>query len=427
VALVVITVEIALAAGVLTSRPDAASDRPVTAAPASTTLDRGEEAAINALLVARASALLRRDKDAFLAGIDPKATAFRERQVAVFDNLAGVPLGEWSYDARPDRANALPEDVARGYGARVWASEVEVRYALAGYDALPTVQRQYLTFVRRGQRWYVGNDEDLRDSGLATARNLWDFGPVVADRTPRVLVLGHPASRPLMAELKALADAAAPRVTAVWGSWRQRVVVLVPADADEAAALVPTAGDLRQLAAITAAELDATGGPPLGERIVVNPGPFGKLSAFGRRVVVQHEITHVATRAVTSDATPYWLSEGFADYVGYLGQDASPTSVARELTVEVRAGKVPERLPGATEFAPDNPRLAQAYEASWLACRLIAERVGRQGLVRFYRAVSAGPGDSDAALDSGLRSVLGVTTEQFLALWRQYLRTQLAR
>ena len=37
--------------------------------------------------------------------------------------------------------------------------------------------------------------------------------------------------------------------------------------------------------------------------------------------------------------------------------------------------------------AGSSPRLAQAYEGGWLACRLIAERWGQAALVRFYRAV----------------------------------------
>lgn len=424
VALVLITVEIALAAGVLRARSAPAPERDPL--PAGTTLASGDRAAINALLVRRAGAVLRRDRSAFLADVDPRADAFRRRQQDTFDNLAGVPLGEWSYDARADRAEALPPALARRYGGRTWATEVELRYSFAGYDELATVQRQQLTFVHRDGRWYLGGDDDLAGAGRVTARNLWDFGPVAAVRSDRALVLGHPRSRPLMTEVLGLVDLATPQVTAVWSDWRQRVVTLVPADAEEATAMVPDAGELGPIAAVTAAELDSAGGPPRGERIVVNPGPFAKLSAFGRQVVIQHEVTHVATRAVTSHATPYWLSEGFADLVGYAGQQVTARSVARELGAEVRAGTVPEALPGASDFAAESRRLPQAYEGAWLACRLIAERIGVPGLVRFYRAVSAGPGDADAALDSGLRSVLGLTTEQFVELWRGYLRDTLS-
>jgi hypothetical protein len=424
---VVIAVEIALAAGVLSSRARQPETPPAAADPAATTLTTKDESAIRALLVGRASAVQRRDRDAFLAGVDPNAADFRAKQAVVFDNLTHVPIGDWTYSTAPELAIQVPAAVARRYGDRVWGGEVQLRYSLAGYDQSPTVQRQYLTFVRRGNRWYVGGDQDLDAPGRATARNIWDFGPVTALNSEHTLALGHPGSRGLMAQALALVDRAVPRVTSVWSDWRQRVVVLVPANAKEAAALVPGAGELRQIAAVTSADLGAENGEPLGERVVINPGPFTALTDFGRQVVIQHEVTHVATRAVTSDATPYWLSEGFADYVGYTGQPVTPAGAARELTAEVRRGKVPDRLPGRSEFALDGQRLAQAYEASWLACRLIAERIGRPGLVRFYRAVSADPGAPEAAVDDGLRSVLGLTTEQFVALWRQYLRTQLAR
>ncbi len=408
VALVLITAEIALAAGVL-ARPDSRPGGP-TANPTATALAASDVAAINALLVTRSSALLRRDRDAFLAGVDPRGDRFRASQAALFANLADVPIKDLSFDAAPERVHPVPAGLAARYGARVWAGEVELRYAL---DGQPVLQRQHLTFVRRGERWYLGGDDDFRDIGLVTERALWDFGPVAAVRTRHALVLGHRGAP--LDELAKLVDRAVPRVTAVWGPWQEKVVVLRPGDDEEAAALVPKTGDVRQLAAVTAD----------GARIVVVPGPFGKLRADGRAVVMRHEITHVATRAVTSDATPYWLSEGFADYVAYAGEPDSPRQVARELAAEVRAGTVPDRLPGEASFAPDGQRLAQAYQESWLACRLVAERIGAQGLVRLYREVSAGPGDPDASLDSGLRSVLGLTTEQFVTLWREYVREQL--
>jgi hypothetical protein len=429
VASVVLAAALALTAGVLSTRLGGgrlfgSGPAPESAAQP-TTLTGRDTTQINALLIARSSAVLRRDRTAFLASIDPKATGFRKRQAALFDNLAEVPLAEWSYSANPARAATVPPDAVRRYGARAWATEVELRSALTGYDDQAMVHRQYFTFVHRSGRWYVGGDDDLRGAGLRTARSLWDFGPVTTRTSPHGLVLGHRAGREQMREILALVDEAVPRVTAVWRSWPQRAVVLVPGDSAEASAIVPNAGDLSQIAAVTAAELREDG-PPLGERIVVNPGPFGALSTTGRQVVIQHELTHVATGTVTSAATPSWLSEGFADYVGYSGQPAVPASVARTLAAEVRAGRAPEQLPSAADFTSESPRLAQAYEAAWLACRLIAERVGQDGLIRLYRTVSGGPGEEDAALDSGLRSVLGVTTEQFLAAWRGYLRAQLA-
>jgi hypothetical protein len=382
------------------------------------------QAALGSLLIRRAGALLRRDRTAFLAGVDP-GTRFSRAQARLFDALTDVPLTGVSYELDQARSLDLPATVADRYDAPTWAGAVRLRYALRGYDSTPTAQDQYLTFVRRGARWYLASDADFDAAGRPSARGLWDFGRVAALRTERVLVLGHPGSLSLMRRILWAADAAVPRVTGVWRDWPGTVVVLVPDSAEELRRVVGHTGDLSQIAAVASADAGIDGGPPAGERVAVNPGPFRSLSWFGRQVVLQHEITHVATRDVTSQNTPYWLAEGFADYVGYLGSGTTVGSAAQELAAEVAAGRVPGELPTRADFAGDNARLAQAYEMSWLACRLVAQRIGKAGLVRFYRTVSSAPGDPDTALAAGLRSELGLTPAEFVAAWRAELRREL--
>jgi hypothetical protein len=224
-----------------------------------------------------------------------------------------------------------------------------------------------------------------------------------------------------MRRILAAAEAAVPRVTQVWPDWSGRVVVLVPSSAQELRRVVHHTGDLSRLAALASADAGVDGGPPTGRRVAVNPGPFGRLTAFSRGVVLRHEITHVATRAVTSVATPYWLAEGFADYVGYRGSGVTVREAARALRADVAAGRLPSALPSAADFAGDSPRLAQAYEMSWLACRLLAARVGTGGLVRIYRDTSLGE-DPDTVLSREL----GMSTAEFVAAWRADLRRELA-
>jgi hypothetical protein len=427
-----VAVQGAAAVGVLAARVGA-PERPFP--PAAVRPDRGVHAAgdpeasarhgaLQSLLVRRAAALRARDRVAFLAVVDP-GTPFHARQARVFDALAEVPLAGISYELDPVRALELPAAVAERYGDPTWAATVRFRYALEGYDDAPTAKEQYLTFVRRGARWYLASDTDFESAGRRTALGLWDFGPVVALRTPRVLVLGHPTSVTLMRRIRDAADAAVPRVTEVWPHWSGRVVVLVPDSTDQLRRMVAHTGDLTRIAAVASADAGIDGGPPAGERIAVNPGPFRSLSNFGRGVVLRHEITHVATRDVTSGATPYWLAEGFADYVGYRGSGTTVRDAARELAAEVVAGTVPKSLPTEADFAGDNRRLAQAYEMSWLACHLLADRLGHAGLVRFYREVSTTPGDPDAAFDAALRARLGMDTAAFTAAWRAEVRREL--
>jgi hypothetical protein len=164
----------------------------------------------------------------------------------------------------------------------------------------------------------------------------------------------------------------------------------------------------------------------LGARIVLNPTNLSRLDPAGRRLVVQHELTHIASRAQTSDQMPTWLIEGFADYIGNLDSGRAVPAIASELAAEVRKGTVPAQLPTAADFDGDNPRLPQAYEESWLACRLIAATVGQHGLVTFYRAVGAAAGSTPAtAVATGLRDLLHTSVPAFTARWRAYLQSQL--
>ncbi len=180
------------------------------------------------------------------------------------------------------------------------------------------------------------------------------------------------------------------------------------------AQLTSSGSDLTQIAAMTTAETTGAGGPPTGTRVVINPPAFRTLSRFGADVLLTHEITHVAARRTTSQSTPLWLAEGFADYVGYLSTGLSARSVARELAADLAAGRPLGDLPLQSDFDGSNPRLASTYQKAWLACRLIAARAGQAGLIRFYRMVSEAGTDPDTATATGLREVLGMTTPQFV-------------
>jgi len=382
--------------------------------------------AVRGLLGQRSAALLHRDRAGFLAGIDAGSPAFRTRQAKLFDNLSGVPLGAWSYDVDPDREMSQAGSRLTRYHAPVWAPQVSVSYRLAEFDRRDTSQRQYFTFVQRAGRWYIGADDDFDDTGSRTARGLWDFGPVVVSRTATTLVLGHPGSRDALHTITQVASAAIPRVSAVWGSdWEGRVVILVPDTQAELSQIIQEGNDLSQIAAVATTELAGGSGVPAGDRIIVNPPNFAKLGSLGRQVVLRHEITHVAARAATTGTTPTWLAEGFADYVGYLGSGVSVASAGRELAVDIRAGRAPKSLPADADFSGANTGLAQVYEMSWLACRLIAASVGQAGLVRFYRTVGGSPDASGTGVEGALRTQLHLSLAQFTVRWRAYLSGQL--
>lgn len=383
----------ALLAGCGGTGPGAADAGAVSAAPAAP--------AVQSLLDRHAAALLRHDETAFLADVDP---AFRERQRQVFRNLARVPLDAWTYrvvrvgDGGGDRASA----------------QVRVGYRLTGYDRTAVTSDADLTLARHSGRWYVAGDRH-------DAQQLWDQGPVRVVRGAHSLVLGTDGPE-VLRSYAAAADRAVPAVRRAWGDgWSGRVVVEVPSSSARMAALLQAVPDTyRGIAAVTTGELGGTAGAP-ADRVIVNPEAFGELSAFGRQVVITHETTHVATRAATTASTPLWLSEGFADRVGYSGTGRTARQIAPELSRDVAAGRVPRSLPSAADFTTTAGGLAQAYEGAWLACRLIADQWGDTELTALYRAVATG-----GSLDTHLRAVLGIGLDEFTARWRAYVQRELA-
>jgi hypothetical protein len=314
---------------------------------------------------------------------------------------------------------------------------VDLQYALAVVDPAPTEQGLWLTAVHRPGGWRLASDTDAAQFGGPSWRGPWDFGPLIARAGPHTLVLAHPAHAADEATFAGLVEQSVPVVNRVWGTgWNDHVAVLIPDTAAEFDAVsgAGATGDQTAIAAVAVADAVRTdlpgpggGGTVLGARIVLNPANLSRLDPAGRRLVVQHELTHIATRADTVDQMPTWLIEGFADYVGNLGSSQSVPLAARELAGEVRRGAVPAALPTDAEFAGTDRRLAQVYEEAWLACRLIARRYGQPALVRLYRQVAdAARRDPAGAAATGLGQVLHLSVAGLTAAWRAELVRELA-
>jgi hypothetical protein len=412
-------------------RPSSAAAVGSGAAPAGNGGDRVRVSDIAALLARRARAILGHDPAALLSTIDPTRPAFAASQVRMLAHLKRVPLASWSYTLTGSQTSTRAVTTTAS-GVPTYSPTVGLHYQLRGFDADATDLRQYPTFTRRHGRWYLaslGHTADSgRDRGAVSATDLWDYGPVDVVRRPHVLVLGPPSMLGTMGEVADGLAAAIPRVSAVWGPrWPRRVVAEVPATQRELGEITGDTGDLSSFAALSSAEVSSAAGhpAPVGDRVSINPRTWSSLDALGRRVVLTHELTHVATRADTGTETPRWLQEGFADYVGFLGTAVPTTVVARELATDVRAGRVPARLPTNHQFAGSSPDLAQAYQQGWLACRLIATRAGQATLVRFYREVGTATTPGEVSVSRALHRLLGLSTARFTALWRASLRAQL--
>jgi hypothetical protein len=371
----------------------ACGGRPVT--------DAAREA-VQRVLDRRAEAIVERDGSAFV----------RTGERSGFDDLREVPFAEWSY-----RVTGL-----RRSGDSATA-QAELRYRLQGDDRAPvTAARSLQLSLDAGGEWYVESERPAREA----ADQLWDQGRVDVVRGERSIVLGVGQSGARLRTFADLADRAVPAVNRAWDTeWPRRLVVLVPQSLEAMAGLLGSpASSYRGIAAVTTGETGAPADAP-ADRIILNPVAYGVLGQSGKQVVLTHEATHVATRAHTSAATPLWLSEGYADWVGYLGTGRSPVEAAPELWQAVTEGEIPAGLPTDEDFGftGDSAGLAQAYESGWMACRMIAERWGEERLAEFYRAVG-GHEKRPGAVEEAMDRVLGTTVADFTVQWRDYLRTQ---
>jgi hypothetical protein len=358
---------------------------------------------VQRLLDRRAAAVVDRDERAYE----------RTGRGTDFAQLRAVPVAAWSYRVTAVRRTG---DTA--------TADAELRYRVAGYDRAPVTAGRTLRLGRDADgRWSVDSDRPAKKS----AQQLWDQGAVQLVRGRHSLVLGVGQSGQALRDFADLADRAVPAVSDAWGTdWARRVVVLVPKSVEGMAGLLGSpASSYRGIAAVTTGETGAPARAP-ADRIIVNPDAFALLGGLGEQVVVTHETTHVATRARTTAATPLWLSEGYADWVGYRAAGRTPAEAAPELSRAVREDRLPTALPDDEDFGftGDASRLARSYESGWTACRLIADRWGEARLGAFYRAVGEHR-QRAGAVEDAMRKVLGTTPDAFTEDWRAYLRDQL--
>jgi hypothetical protein len=206
-----------------------------------------------------------------------------------------------------------------------------------------------------------------------------------------------------------------PVVRRVLPGWRRGLVVEVPSSPDALDETLGAApGEYAAIAAVTTS-VDGSTSPTTPVHVFVNPDVFGSLKAEGAQVVMSHEATHVASDAVRSRA-PLWLLEGFADYVALRDVDLPLSVTAGQIIRQVRKDGAPRQLPAAADFDTQTTHLGAAYEAAWLACRLLARSGGEQNLVALYRRASRGD-----AVDAVLRDLYGFGEKEFTRRWRSEL------
>lgn len=243
---------------------------------------------------------------------------------------------------------------------------------------------------------------------------VWLAGKVTIQRPPGAVVIridGGDDDVPV----ESMAASARSAVKRVVPGTAGTVTVVSPHSQDQMAQLAgQKVAAVRQIAAVTTM-LDGRSGKSAGTVVLLNPAVFSTMDRRASQVVLTHEATHLLTGAVGSP-TESWVVEGFADFVALHDDTAALSVSAGQVLGEVAGGKVPDRLPTATDFGSTRHELGAVYESAWMVFRLLGERFGDPEIVAFYRSVLDG---SD--LGTALRSAFGLSPRQLTRDWRSYL------
>lgn len=384
-----------------TTRPTAS--RPVTL------VERRADAA-NRLLGRLADRLehgTRREVVALAASGQPSAS---RELLTIRSNLRALRVADLSLRYQGEDGGRVRRSQQRALGGGAWVANVRVSWRLRGFDARETHVDSTLTLVRRGRNATFASARG--DYGNATPLWMLERVSVLRSRQSLVITTVHDSA----ARFVRLADHAVEDVRKVLRSWHGRLVVEVPADEVELSRVLGSdLGAYTGIAAVTTT-VDGSRSPTAPVHIFVNPGVFDPLGPRGSQIVMSHEATHVATGAAIS-AMPTWLQEGFADYVALAHVDLPVTVTASQVLAQVRRNGPPSHLPADREFNPRNKALGASYEASWLACRLLANTYGEKRLIRFYRL-----SDRLASTTRPFDVVLHSNQERFTRAWQAYLR-----
>ncbi|WFR70836.1 hypothetical protein P9209_15195 [Prescottella defluvii] len=403
------------------------------AAPVVNPYEDGRRAGAQAVLDEWARAV-RSGDTAALPGLFDSAAApgFLDAEIRRAQNASQVPFSEFGYDIGLDREVPVGSAVADELGASdVRAPTVYLRYAIAGADAQPTRKPVALLLARRGDEWKLVSDSGVPGSDRETWRGPWDFGPIITRVVPgeegrSSIVLGHPGSRRW--SIVSPASSATRSLTSPTHGARTGPV------GPSCWSPVPRRSSRRWSAPRTAAPTSLPS--PSRTRLTCGHGPrpvSGSCSARGRRPTDgPHPGVGAAPRADTHrrpHGHPGRVAavdpQGYADYVGYRGIEATFGALAPTLAASVAAHGPPTALPTDADFGAGGDTARRAYESSWSLAAFVASEYGEERLDSLYRALAQGRASADQ-LDERIRGALGVGTDALVQGWGTWVEKQLA-
>jgi hypothetical protein len=353
---------------------------------------------VRELLTRHAQALRAGEMTAFLADVDDAKKSFAARQKRYFLNLRQLPLATFAW--------RVPENSVTETAGGVRAV-VELRMKLRGYDAVPVLTPQVLTFTRADDDSLLLADD--RDRAFNERNDVelapWDLTRIDVEQGDGVLGIFDAKSVDAAYQIIASVEHGIAAIDEeVPLDWSDRVVVYA-------------LSDIRSLAQLD----NLPGGDPDrldGVAFPVRAGPRTRKLASTRFMLhprmnyrndqtrdrlIRHELTHVAL-GLRDDKVPTWLSEGIAEYVSVQPIPTYRRMIAKDALTEARAGV--DGLPRDKTF--NGSHSGANYGVAWFACEYISSTYGEDALWRLFDMMRAEGGTGEKHQDAVIRDVLGI-------------------
>ncbi len=357
---------------------------------------------VRELLTRHARALRRGEMTAFLDDVDATRKPFAARQKRYFLNLRQLPLATFGWRV-PDNSVTETEDGLRAV--------VELRMQLDGYDTVPVVTPQALTFTRSedGELLLAGD----RDAAFIERYDIelapWDLMSIEVETGDGVLGVFDADSVDAAYQIIAAVEEGIDAIDAeVPLDWSERVVVYALSDIRALAELdhLP-GGDPDRLDGVA---FPVRAGPRTRKlastRFMLHPRMIYRNDQTRDRLI-RHELTHVAL-GVRDDKVPTWLSEGIAEYVSVQPIPTYRRMIAKDALARAQAGM--DGLPRDKTF--NGAHSGANYGLAWFACEYVATTYGEEALWRLFDTMRAEGGAGEKAQDAVIQEVLNISGDQ---------------
>lgn len=390
-----------------------ASSTPATT-PSEATAEQRLQAQVDAVLKARASAVLAGRLPQFLEHVDPRNQKLRRQHQQVFTNLRKIGLQQLSYVRE---TNWVPEKQPQ-HGAGAQAFRIMMLVRIAGIDPASRATPLGYTFAERGGRLLLVDDDDLAtELDRGRYREPWDLGAIEVARKPGVLVVVPSGEGGNGERLAQESRAALPVVQSATRRAQAGVLVVAMADKRSMDPEWRTGG--HAAAAVAAPNMAPTADPNefkvIGSRVVINPDE----RTDADRLLLAHEFTHAAMSPLGYGA-PTWLVEGFAEYVEL---HLAERSGYRQGVAERRDELLREAIPALTVLPIDGVFHGdydeETYGVSWIIVEHLVTKYGLTTVNALYAELARGA-DDPIVREQVLRKHLKVSEAALVAAVKKY-------